>query len=230
MLFTPIASSRRVAAGRQFATLALLGCLILPLPAVAQTMTGERGDLPPAESVSLAGLGSAPSPFAGLFQPAAPVAFVRPNPAPVTFATAGTVALADAARDCPGCPRRRPVSAVLQTLGVNVAFNLVNRLRNPNDEFKVTLPLVVGEPAATASSGTTTRSRSTSSAIPTRATCTSMPGGPTASASGSRRRSPRSGAPPGSTSASGTTRRSTTSSRRRWAASRWARCSTARAG
>ena len=138
MLFTPIASFRWVAAGRQSATLALLACLILPLPAVAQTMTGERGDLPPAESVSLSGLGSAPSPFSGLFQPAAPVAFVRPNLAPVTFAAAGTAALADAARDCPGCPRRRPVSAILQTLGVNLAFNWMNRLRNPNDEFIVT--------------------------------------------------------------------------------------------
>jgi hypothetical protein len=80
-----------------------------------------------------------PSPFSPLFQPQAPFRMSPSLALPADVAGVAGVAGAEAVRDCDACPRRRPWSAVVQTLGVNVAFNLVNRLRTPNDEFKVSL-------------------------------------------------------------------------------------------
>jgi hypothetical protein len=105
--------------------------LCAPLVLIAGVLAAPRA----AAQVPCEPGGPIPRPYSALFH-AAPPAAVPTG----LFARAGEQAAATDLNDraCPACPRRRPAAAFLQALGVNVAFNLANRLRNPNDEFKVT--------------------------------------------------------------------------------------------
>jgi hypothetical protein len=97
-------------------------------PAAAQAPAAESVAEVPGRTITLVGLPASRSPFAGLFGAVEPVGF-RPG----DIAT-----LQGPTRACDGCPRRRPVRAILQTIGVNVVFNLGGRLRAEPDEYKVT--------------------------------------------------------------------------------------------
>jgi len=145
---------KRPAAGAVGRGLVLLAWLAAPLTAAAQAPAGDKAADVPARAITQPLFDEARSPFDGLFRPA------EPSPAPLTRSGAAvppgeSPALAaylrdslpaftasgqledDPRRECPGCPRRRPLRAVGGAAMVNVVFNMVNRLREENDEFKV---------------------------------------------------------------------------------------------
>jgi len=143
-------SFRRRAAGLACRGLVVLASLAVAVAASAQAPAAERS-ADPGQAITLPLFGEAGSPFDGLFRPA------EPSPAPARFAVgmpgespaltaylresvaafASSSAQDDPRRACPGCPLRRPLRAVGGAAMVNVVFNLVNRLREENDEFKV---------------------------------------------------------------------------------------------
>jgi hypothetical protein len=108
--------------------LVLLACTLFPPSVAAQALAGKSAAEASDQTITLVGLSSSPSPFDSLFRAVEPVGFM-----PADIAT-----LQGPTRACDGCPRRRPVPAILQTLGVNVVFNLAGRLRAEPDEYKVT--------------------------------------------------------------------------------------------
>jgi hypothetical protein len=117
------------------AALALTFSLLTAPGAAAQDSAAEPAAAA-TTGVSLVPVSRPGSPFAGLFQPAAaPGPLATGSPAALDFTQA---VVEPSGRACPGCPKRRPYAAILQTLGINVLFNWVNRTRNPNDEFMVT--------------------------------------------------------------------------------------------
>jgi hypothetical protein len=143
---------RRPAAGVVCRGLILLACLAVPLTAAAQAPAGDRAAEFPGQAITQALFEEARSPFHGLFRPIAPATLARfnasaPGASPdrtasirdllPVFASSGAQVQDDPRRACPGCPPRRPLRAIGGTLMVNVIFNLANRLREPNDEFKV---------------------------------------------------------------------------------------------
>ena len=115
--------------------LALAACVLTASAATAQVPAG--GASVPDVAISLSPPARAASPFAGLFQPSSQL----PTPAIVPGGLAGLgvteAAFQPPVRACDGCPKRKPFAAVVQTLAVNLAFNLINRTRTPNEEFKV---------------------------------------------------------------------------------------------
>jgi hypothetical protein len=113
----------------------VLAC-VLAAPIAAAQAPGDTGGPPSDVAISLAPGARPESPFAGVFQPAPPPAAAPAGP--LARLAPAAAAFVPPARPCEGCPERRPFSAILQTLGVNLAFNWVNRLREPNDEFIVT--------------------------------------------------------------------------------------------
>jgi hypothetical protein len=125
-----------MAAGHRWSSLVLVACVLTGANAAAQVPAARPGAGPASGEVTLTGFDLRPSPFAGLFQPAT-ISGLRLPGAPATLDVTQAVT-EPSGRACPGCPRRRPFAAVLQTLGINVLFNWVNRTRNPNDEFMVT--------------------------------------------------------------------------------------------
>jgi hypothetical protein len=137
VLLTPLTSSfatARRASAR--AGLALLACLLAAPDAAGQVVPGEAGVTPPDTVMSLVGSARTASTFAGLFRPAVPAAAMPAHA--LTGLGVADAAFEGPARACDGCPKRRPIAAVGQVLVINLAFNWVNRLRNPNDEFMVT--------------------------------------------------------------------------------------------
>jgi len=114
--------------GRVCLGLVFLACTLFPPSVGAQALAGKSAGEAPDQTITLVGLPSSPSPFAGLFGSVEPVGFL-----PTDIA-----ALEGPTRTCDGCPRRRPGHAILQTIGVNVVFNLGGRLRAEPDEYKVT--------------------------------------------------------------------------------------------
>ncbi len=117
------------------AALVVAATVLAAASAAAQAAPGTADRTPPDAVTSIGGSARTASTLAGLFQPATSTAAA---PA-LAFAGLGVADAAfDATRACDGCPKRRPFSAVLQVLAINLAFNWINRTRNPNDEFMVT--------------------------------------------------------------------------------------------
>jgi hypothetical protein len=127
----------------------LCAVIVLATSALAPAAVGAQAASPafvtavPSPTFGQVSDDSRSSPFAGLFGPG--VAMRASSSTAREFSGAPrlldsiVLASGEPLRECDGCPPRRPARAVLQTLAVNVAFNLVNRLREPNDEFKVSL-------------------------------------------------------------------------------------------
>ncbi len=143
-------SFRRRAAGLACRGLVLVASLAVAVAASAQAPAAERS-ADPGRAITLPLFGEAGSPFDGLFRPAEPspalarfgVAVPGESPALTDYFRESVAAFAssgaqdDPRRACPGCPLRRPLRAVGGAAMVNVIFNMVNRLREENDEFKV---------------------------------------------------------------------------------------------
>jgi hypothetical protein len=139
----PASLPSRLPVHRSCAGILVVACLLAPSGANAQASFGDPARDPSPDAAWLAGTGSATSPFAGLFESPLTLRIATANAAPVRatlrLPDADAAGAAGPVRSCDGCAPRRPVRAILATLSVNVAFNLMNRLREPNDEFKVSL-------------------------------------------------------------------------------------------
>jgi len=111
-------------------SVALLACLAMPAAAqapAAQTQPVLVQFAPPADAT--AGRSTA--------ERGAPL-----RPLKFTFTPAGLSALQQPPggqpgdRACPGCPKRRPGVAIVEVLGINLLYNLVNQVIKPTEEKK----------------------------------------------------------------------------------------------
>jgi len=103
----------------------VLVCVLAPSSLSAQGPAENPAvDLPRA--ITLVPDPAPAAPFSGLFDAA-------------SLAAAAAETADGPRRACEGCPPRRPVRAIVQTLAVNVLFNLGARLKPENAEYKVTL-------------------------------------------------------------------------------------------
>ena len=144
--------------GARVVALGAASLAFLPVLASAQAPVPPAGPEPVAQTRAV---GVIPS-----------VRFAEPEAAApryrFTFAPGELAALQQASdgqadgRACPGCPVRRPTMAIVQVLGINVLYNLMNLVDQAVGGEAVLprqLRFLVGQPPDTGSSGTTTRSR-----------------------------------------------------------------------